>query len=271
MQTESLHSVWFYERLRLSHRRRSCRSVFGEVGSRLERLVVVFDTDSVHAAQTLAALGVQCDSWGFTLRHMKTLSSLRESLSNKEACIVFFDVRSNVGGHELADIQRQMMRANACTQVVYTGVSEQELVALECSDYAFMLPQSAEPQEVILAWEKALDRYNKHLEKPFVVKTKQRIHLVRPSRVSFAESVLRKVRIHEGDETVEVYAKLSDLMKKLPNNFVQCHKSYVVNMGCIQELSQGHVLLITGERIPISQQRRKEVREAFLTYIGRTV
>lgn len=237
----------------------------------MERLVVVFDTDSAHAAQTLAALGAQCDSWGFALRHVRTLPSLRETLGNKEACVVFFDVRSDLDGRELADIQRQMMRANAYVQVVYTGVSEQELVALECGDYAFMLPQSAEPQDVVLALEKALDRRNKHLEKPFVVKTKQRIHLVRPSRVSFAESVLRKVRIHEGDETVEVYAKLSDLMKKLPNSFVQCHKSYVVNMGCIKELSQGHVLLVTGERIPISQQRRKEVREAFLTYIGRAV
>ena len=233
--------------------------------------MVVFDTDSVHAAQTLAALGAQCDSWGFVLRHVEALPKLRETLVNKETCVVFFDVRSDVGGREFADIQRQMMRTNACIQVVYTSVSEQELVALERGDYAFMLPQSAGPQDVTLALEKALDRYNKHLEKPFVVKTKQRIHLVRPSRVSFAESVLRKVRIHEGDETVEVYAKLSDLMQKLPNSFVQCHKSYVVNMGCIKELSQGHVLLITGERIPISQQRRKEVREAFLTYIGRAV
>jgi desulfoferrodoxin len=89
----------------------------------------------------------------------------------------------------------------------------------------------------------------------------KKLHAGEEPRVSFA--------ILPDDEIVEVYAKLSDLMQKLPNRFVQCHKSYVVNMGFIKELAQDHALLTTGESVPISQQRRKPMREAFIEYIGK--
>ena len=240
----------------------------------LERLVVVFDTDTTRASRTVAALESRCISGGVTLLCIDTISDLHRQLAACEASIVFFDVRSAVSdvqarSHDTLEALDQALRTGVQDQVVYTGVTEQALVAVERGDYAFLLPPHASADEFVLALDKALERRDKYLEKPFVIKTKHHIRLVWPNRVSFVESSLRKVRIHVGDEIVEAYAKLSDLMQKLPNRFVQCHKSYVVNMGFIKELAQDHALLTTGEHVPISQQRRKPMREAFLAYIGR--
>lgn len=240
----------------------------------MERLVVVFDTDTTRASRTVAALESRCISCGVTLLHIDTISDLHKHLAASEASVVFFDVRSVIGdaqahGHDTLEVLYQTLHAGAQDQVVYTGVTERALVAVERGDYAFLLPPHASADEFVLALDKALERRDMYLERPFVIKTKQHIRLVWPSRVSFVESSLRKVRIHVGDEIVEVYAKLSDLMQKLPNRFVQCHKSYVVNMGFIKELAQDHALLTTGESVPISQQRRKPMREAFIEYIGK--
>ena len=68
---------------------------------------------------------------------------------------------------------------------------------------------------------------------------------------------------------VETYGKLSDLLQRLPQRFVQCHKSFVVNMGFIDEFGRTDITLTSGERVPVSQKRRASVREAFFKFVGR--
>ena len=86
-------------------------------------------------------------------------------------------------------------------------------------------------------------------------------------QVAFVESNLRKVRVCLADgESLETYATLAGLLKKLPPTFVQCHKSFLVNMDHIAELRPDCVVLQSGDTVPISQARRKATREAFLSY-----
>ncbi len=237
----------------------------------LERLVIVLDTDYARASTVVSVLEGHCASFGLRLLCVDGVRELGEILAKHDVGVIFCDVRSRVNGCDVVEAIRQMIPSGSREQVVYLGVSERSLFALECGDYAFLLPPNVEAHEIAFALDRALKEHDRRLEKPIVIKTKQRIRKVQPSRVSFAESVLRKVRIHVGNETVEIYAKLSDLKKELPSSFVQCHKSYVVNMGFIKELSQEYVLLSSGERIPVSQKRRKEMREAFLAFVGRSI
>ncbi len=237
----------------------------------LERLVIVFDTDYARASTVVSVLEGHCASYGLGLLRVDGVRELGEILAKHDVGAVFCDVRSRVSGRDVVEAIRRMIPPGSREQVVYLGVSARNLFVLECGDYAFLLPPNAKAHEIAYALDKALKEHDTRLEKPIVIKTKQRIRKVQPGRVSFAESVLRKVRIHVGGETVEVYGKLSDLKRELPSSFVQCHKSYVVNMGFIKELSQEYVLLSSGERIPVSQKRRKEMREAFLAFVGRSI
>lgn len=86
--------------------------------------------------------------------------------------------------------------------------------------------------------------------------------LVEPSRISYIESDRRKVRIHAGAEEIEAYASLSDLAAELPASFIQCHKSFLVNMDHVKELKADSVVLSSNQVVPVSQKRRKFVREA---------
>ncbi len=61
--------------------------------------------------------------------------------------------------------------------------------------------------------------------------------MVDPAEVEFVESERRKVRLHSvRGECIETYATLGQMLDMLPECFVQCHKSYLVNMACIVEL-----------------------------------
>lgn len=47
--------------------------------------------------------------------------------------------------------------------------------------------------------------------------------------------------------------------------FFRCHKSYIVNMQNIQIINE-HIILKTGERIPLARRRKKELLQRFMEY-----
>lgn len=237
----------------------------------MERTIVVFDTDSARSSLLAEELHSCLHGTNADIHVVRDISVLNRSVTNGEVDILFFDVRAVLPGcggvDEICELALRRTRA----QIVYTGVSESELTRLSSAEHVLLLSPKMTSADVEFALETALDMYERRLEKPFVVKTRSSSRIVFPGRVSFAESNLRKIRIHVGGDAIEAYGKLSRLMHALPDRFVQCHKSFVVNMGFVEKLSKEHLVLVTGELIPVSQKRRKITREAFEKYVGRVL
>lgn len=61
---------------------------------------------------------------------------------------------------------------------------------------------------------------------------------------------------------------MDDVEKKLPDSkFLRIHKSYLVNIKCIEEVKNYSILLNTGERLPVPKLRYRYVKDSFDTYI----
>ena len=96
--------------------------------------------------------------------------------------------------------------------------------------------------------------------------------MVDPAEVEFVESERRKVRLHcVRGGCIETYATLGQMLEMLPECFVQCHKSYLVNMACLVERPTSSVLLRQGWEVPVSQRQRTAVRDSFFHYVGLNV
>ena len=85
---------------------------------------------------------------------------------------------------------------------------------------------------------------------------------VRPAQIVFVESDRRKVRVHTTRSVLESYSSLSDIAAVLPSNFVQCHKSFLINLSYVAELGKTDIVTTTGETVPVSQRRHKATVEA---------
>ena len=53
-----------------------------------------------------------------------------------------------------------------------------------------------------------------------------------------------------------VRGKLSDIKEELPPNFIQCHRSYIVNSNFIKQTNSSRIILINKEQIPLSRSFR---------------
>lgn len=84
------------------------------------------------------------------------------------------------------------------------------------------------------------------------------------------ESYRHTVTIHTAEGELSLTAALSSVLKDFEGyDFVQTHKSYVVNLYHIKRIETAEVMLSDGSRIPISRYRLPELRGRYDNYIRR--
>ena len=101
----------------------------------------------------------------------------------------------------------------------------------------------------------------------FFFKIRQTTYKARMIDIVFLESNKRKLTMHlVNGNKVEFYGKLKEVYQEQLHDygFFHIHASYVVNFEHIASLKFKEVKLAGGMSLPISQQRRKEVRKAYL-------
>lgn len=86
--------------------------------------------------------------------------------------------------------------------------------------------------------------------------------------IIYIESDNHTAEIFTDTESYVVYEKLGDLLARLPESFIQCHKSFLVNMNWIKRLETKKLLLQNSKSIPVSKSRISGTRSAFFRYIG---
>ncbi|OQP56981.1 DNA-binding response regulator [Niastella vici] len=94
------------------------------------------------------------------------------------------------------------------------------------------------------------------------IKTDNKLEKVNLHELLFVEAMENYVALYTADKKLITHSTLKALQEKLPGGlFIQPHKSYLVNMQCIQSI-EGNILHIGGRyQIPISKYQKDEVME----------
>ncbi|MDE7424827.1 MAG: LytTR family DNA-binding domain-containing protein [Lachnospiraceae bacterium] len=86
--------------------------------------------------------------------------------------------------------------------------------------------------------------------------------------ILYFQSVGRKIRIVAREEEEEFYGKLEQIKEQLPQQFIQIHKSYLVNENYIREYMYENVIMCNEEKLNISKPYRKLVQKKLLISRG---
>lgn len=107
-------------------------------------------------------------------------------------------------------------------------------------------------------------QYGQYIE----VKSGRTITRILMKDLIFAEVYSNTLLIHTPFKEVKTYVSLGEFMKLLPaENFLRCHRSYVVNMNFIASQDDSDFVLKNGLRIPIPKKDRQLMRQKYSDYL----
>ncbi|MEF9962411.1 MAG: LytTR family DNA-binding domain-containing protein [Erysipelotrichaceae bacterium] len=120
---------------------------------------------------------------------------------------------------------------------------------------------------------KALDLINAEINNSFEgisIKTKASILRILFSKLEFVEVISKHLFFHMVDGNVyEVFASLSDYEKELlaRPEFIKVHRSYIVNLWHMNELTSNCLISFTKKTIPISRLLYTTVRQSYMEHL----
>lgn len=90
--------------------------------------------------------------------------------------------------------------------------------------------------------------------------------------ILYFESRGRQIKIHSRDGKTEVFnGKLADVERRLAEGkvpFLRIHQSFLVNYHMIKVRNKKEITLITGEKLPISEDRQKQFCHTYGSLLG---
>lgn len=119
-------------------------------------------------------------------------------------------------------------------------------------------------EKLILKIKKDYDTVPKNL----VIRQKGTIFYIPFEHICYLENQLHKVKIVTDEKEYFCNESLSQIQKRLDQQFVHSHKSFCVNMNKILEFKSGKIVLKNGEDIPVSKRYNNEAKEKFFQYMS---
>lgn len=114
-------------------------------------------------------------------------------------------------------------------------------------------------------------RTKSRLPQYLIISCQGRALRLQTEKIIHVESHNHKIYVFMENEMHVVYEKLSDILKRLPEEFVQCHKSFLVNLNWISSIEGKEIIMQSEKRIPISRTYQENIRERFFDFIGETI
>ena len=118
--------------------------------------------------------------------------------------------------------------------------------------------------------DRAMRKVRRGASRSVRVSTDEGVRVVPVSQLVWIEIKGHHVTFHlEDDEDLEAYGSLAQVEKDLAEApILRVSKSFVVNMDKVRRVSGLRLLLTSGDEVPMSRARRREIVDALNDYLG---
>lgn len=171
------------------------------------------------------------------------------------------------------DIGSEIRRIGRESVIVYiTSSDDFAFQAYGVRAIRYLLKPVSEEQ-FFEALDYALSLTKTEKELIYSVKTKNGLVAVPYSKIEYIENYSRVLNICLTDgeliKSIFIRKSFNEEIKEIAEdkNFIQVHKSFLINMRYVNKLTQKTVLMESGKSIPVSKNRAADVKKEYLLFV----
>lgn len=190
----------------------------------------------------------------------------QESLKNQTDIVVLDICFREENGIATA---KKLQQINRNVKIIFiTAYIEYASEIFEAQPFYFLV-KPVDKQKIAEVVRSAMEAVKNEDIRSLIIQTRDGIEKVRVDDIWYIESIKRNIIVHEVDRQISLIKKLDEVEKMLPDYFLRCHQSFLVNADKIKRMESREFVLLNDIRIPISRTRHSEIKNRFLSILGR--
>lgn len=193
---------------------------------------------------------------------------LEENL--KDIDILLLDIQ--MGQINGMDVARKIREVDNKMEIIFiTSLIDYIQEGYEVRAYRYLLKpiELEELKKHMLTCIKEIEKNKNHC---ILIKNKSNTYKIYSNEIKYIEVQKKDMTIHTINKNFEAKYSLEKIEKDLNSDeFVRCHKSFIINLSYIENIKLNTAILESGEEVPVSRYRYKEVKERFLRFLGDTI
>ena len=164
------------------------------------------------------------------------------------------------------EVAKQLNQLQPSAQIIFISDSLEPVCDIYETEHLYFILKSQLARRLPDALDRALMKLGKAQKGvSFMLHSRRQVTPIPLHSIVCIEKELRKIIITTTHERYEMYAKLQDALASLPpNDFVQCHRSYIVAFRHIEQICGNEILLSNGQRLPIGRTFMQPLKEALM-------
>ena len=95
------------------------------------------------------------------------------------------------------------------------------------------------------------------------IKVRKSQYKIPQSRILYIERNIRETTIHTYTTEFQTSEKIDSILRRLPDYFVSCHRSYAINLKMASAIHRNSAVFSNGRVIPIGRTHYEDVKKAF--------
>ena len=131
----------------------------------------------------------------------------------------------------------------------------------------YVLYRSFREEQFFAAIGKAMEKIHDTEEGLLQIGYKGRLIRIPFEEIIYVESDKRYLILHTEHDDQRILMKLSEVLELLPQYFVRCHQSFIINLNKIRSYERNEVILVSGQKITISRSREEDTKRKVYKYL----
>lgn len=193
---------------------------------------------------------------------------LWEHLKGNSCDLIILDIELvKMNGVELGNLVRNELNDHTVKIVYISAMNCYDRQLFEVQPLNF-LPKPIDKEKMFKMIDLTIELLS-DTDRVFVFENKQGTFRMKFNDILYFESFDHNIDITTVSGKYEFKSSLSEVAKQLSNSrFLQVHRSYIINYNNTSHIKYEEITMANGAKIPISREKRKEIRKIISEWEG---